>query len=479
VPGTALLWLRRDLRLRDNPALARALADYERLVPVYIHAPSEEGHWRAGAASRWWLHHSLESLDRDLRSRGSALVIAQGADSLAELRRVIGSCGATAVFWNRCYEPAAIGRDRRIEQALRGDGLRCETTNGALLFEPWEVMTGERGPYRVFTPYWRRAAQRLRAPAAEAAPRGLPPLPDGLGGLDLDALELLPRIRWDSGLARVWQPGEPGAEARLGDFLAGPIGGYREERDKPGRVGTSRLSPHLHFGEIAPGRILRAIADQGLALDASPAEPFVREIGWREFAHHVLYHFPDTPEEPLDERFSAFPWAADANGDQLRAWERGRTGIPLVDAGLRELWETGWMHNRTRMVAASLLTKNLRLPWQGGARWFWDTLVDADLANNTLGWQWAAGCGADAAPYFRVFNPVRQGERFDPAGDYVRRWCPELARLPDSHIHAPWAAPAQVLADAGVRLGRDYPAPLVDLAASRRAALEVWEVVKA
>lgn len=478
MPGTAILWLRRDLRLGDNPALARAIADCDRLVPLYIHAPSEEGRWRAGAASRWWLHHSLQSLDRELGRRGSALVIARGPDSLAELRRVVAACGATAVYWNRCYEPAAVDRDQRAKQALREDGLHCESTNGTLLFEPWTVSTAERGPYRVFSPYWRRAAQRLAPAPGLAAPAALPPVPERVAGLELDALDLLPRIRWDSGLTQAWQPGEPGAHERLRSFLAGPIEAYRQERDYPGRIGTSRLSPHLHFGEIAPSRILQTLADQGLALDAAPAEPFVRELGWREFGHHVLYHFPHTPEEPLDERFAAFPWAPDPNGSQLKAWQRGQTGIPLVDAGLRELWNTGWMHNRARMVAASLLTKNLRLPWQAGARWFWDTLVDADLANNTLGWQWAAGCGADAAPYFRVFNPVRQGERFDPDGDYVRRWCPELAGLPASHIHQPWAAPAKVLADAGVRLERDYPAPIVDLAASRRAALEAWEAVK-
>ncbi|AGA91170.1 deoxyribodipyrimidine photolyase [Thioflavicoccus mobilis 8321] len=473
---TVILWLRRDLRLADNPALSRALSGAGRLVPLYIHCPAEEGRWRAGAASRWWLHHSLAALDRAFRERGSRLLIARGEDSLTELRRIATACGATRICWARRYEPATRATDARTELALRADGLRCDSVEGNLLFEPWDLATEANGPYRVFSAYWRRAVTRLTLPVIEPAPTALPPAPSDLGALSVDELGLLPRVRWDTGLAHAWTPGEDGAQARASAFIDGPLATYAAKRDRPGVLGTSRLSPHLHFGEIGPRQLVRMIADRGLVLDEGPAEPYVRELGWREFAYHLIHHFPHTTDEPLDERFAAFPWREDET--LLAAWQRGRTGIPLIDAGLRELWKTGWMHNRVRMAAASLLTKNLRQPWQAGARWFWDTLVDADLASNTLGWQWTAGCGADAAPYFRIFNPVRQGERFDPTGDYVRRWCPELARLPARFIHQPWAAPAGVLTDAGIRLGSDYPQPIVDLAASRREALAAWETIK-
>jgi deoxyribodipyrimidine photo-lyase len=283
------------------------------------------------------------------------------------------------------------------------------------------------------------------------------------------------------GLATTWRPGEPAALAALDRFIEQAATDYAARRDRPGVFGTSRLSAHLHFGEIAPRLVVQCLGARIPGRFTGAAEPFLRELGWREFAHHLIYHFPETPGEPLDRRFARFPWRDPAFGDGaalLVAWQRGRTGIPLVDAGMRELWHTGWMHNRVRMVVASLLTKNLRMPWQAGARWFWDTLVDADLAANTLGWQWTAGCGADAAPYFRVFNPVLQGERFDPNGSYVRRWCPELAALPDRYLHQPWMAPAGILAAAGVRLGQNYPAPVVDLAESRREALAAWGQVK-
>jgi deoxyribodipyrimidine photo-lyase len=474
MPTTGIVWFRRDLRLADNPALARALETSELVVPVYVHAPDEEAPWQPGAASRWWLHYSLAALDADLRRIGSRLVIASG-DSLAELRRLAKLTGATHCSWNRLYDPAIVARDQRIKQALRADGLRCESFNASLLFEPWELRTSGREPYRVFTPFWRRAQAELPQVEPLSPPAALPPAPDKLGGLPLEALGLLPRVRWDTGLAAVWSPGEESALARAYAFLGTEAEAYADRRDQPSEAGTSRLSPHLHFGEIGPRQI---VAISRRVDNGSGSAAFLREIGWREFAYHVLYHFPRTPDEPLDERFAHFHWREDSGDALAETWRRGRTGIPLVDAGMRELWQTGWMHNRVRMVAASLLTKNLRLPWQAGARWFWDTLVDADLANNTLGWQWTAGCGADAAPYFRIFNPVRQGERFDSRGEYVRRWCPELGALPTKYIHEPWAAPPSVLADSGVTLGRDYPMPVIDLGESRKDALAVYEKIK-
>ena len=468
----AIVWFRRDLRLSDNPALADALARHRYVLPVYIHAPGEDGVWAAGAASNWWLHHALDDLSQQLDAR---LLVRRGP-VLDTLLALIADSGAEAVYWNRLYEPAAIERDTAIKRRLRAEGIDAGSHNAALLFEPWEVSTRQERPYRVFTPFWKELVARGLPSTRQALPQLTGRLigAEHLRALDpepLDSLGLLPRIRWDDGIAGTWEPTRAGAEARLDEFLASGLRHYQSGRHLPAKDRVSRLSPYLHFGQLGPRELVAACRAGGGGADA-----YLRELGWREFAHHLLYHFPHTSDEPLDERFAAFPWRA---GDaQLAAWQTGRTGVPLVDAGMRQLWQTGWMHNRVRMIVASFLTKNLLLPWQAGARWFWDTLIDADLANNTLGWQWTAGCGADAAPYFRVFNPVLQGERFDANGDYVRRWVPELARLPDKWVQRPWEASAVVLEEAGVRLGQDYPHPLVDLKASRERALAAWGRVK-
>ncbi|MTW21507.1 FAD-binding domain-containing protein [Allochromatium palmeri] len=475
-----MLWFRHDLRLDDNPALLAAHQTGGPIIPVYIHAPEEESPWEPGAASRWWLHWSLNALDESLRARGNRLWILRGP-SLDALRRLAGETGAGTIQWNRRYDPATRDRDTSIKQTLRAEGLRGESHNAALLFEPWDILNNSHQPYRVFSAFW-RACMRAR-PVAQPipAPATIPSLPAHItpsATLALDALELLPRRDWDQGLRATWSIGETAALAQARTFIAERLADYGTARDRPDQPGSSRLSPYLHFGEISPRRLLSLIIEAFGDPTTSAAAPYVRELGWREFGYHLLYHYPRTPSEPLDGRFAAFPWATDGADVALRAWQRGQTGIPLVDAGMRELWHTGWMHNRTRMVVASLLTKNLLIPWQDGARWFWDTLVDADLASNTLGWQWTAGCGADAAPYFRVFNPVLQGQRFDPDGGYVRRWCPELARLPDKYLHQPWTAPQAILTASGVRLGSDYPRPIVDLATSRVRALAAWEQVK-
>jgi len=475
---TAIVWFRRDLRLTDNPALTAACERAQRVVALFIHAPHEDCDWAAGAASRWWLHHSLASLDAALRSRGGDLVLRAG-DSLSTLLEVARETDATQVYWNRLYDPIAVARDTRIKSALREAGFDCESFNGSLLAEPWELRTGQGDPYRVFTPFWRGCSARLDAlPVPQPPPARVPAPKTTPRSLALDELQLSPSSRWDAGLAATWTPGEAGALARVESFTDEALAGYGDARNRPDESGTSRLSPYLHFGEIGPRQCLAmvrsAVAERPSAQVA--ADSFVRQLGWREFAHHLLHHFPETTTAPLDRRFDAFPWSSE--GAWLEAWQRGRTGYPLVDAGMRELWTTGWMHNRVRMITASLLTKNLRLPWLDGARWFWDTLVDADLANNTLGWQWTAGCGADAAPYFRVFNPMLQAERFDPDRTYLRRWLPELARLPDAWIHRPWEAPPAILDDAGVRLGHDYPLPVVDFRESRAAALAAYAATK-
>jgi deoxyribodipyrimidine photo-lyase len=469
----AIVWFRRDLRLADNPALAAALANHERVLPLYIHAPDEESPWAPGAASRWWLHHALSDLAQQL---GGRLLIRHGP-SLDTLEALLAHSGAQAVYWNRLYEPAAIARDSAVKKALRAAGVRAESANAALLFEPWEIANRQGSPFKVFTPFWRRlneaglprAAVEVPAPAARRLAQ--PRLLEGLGGAALDELGLLPELDWDAGIAAAWQPSRAAAEARLEEFLASGVRRYAQGRDRPAANDVSRLSPYLHFGQLGP----REVAAACRAVRHDTAD-FMRELGWREFAHHLLYHFPHTTDAPMDGRFAAFPWRDDMA--QLAAWQQGRTGIPLVDAGMRQLWDSGWMHNRVRMVVASFLTKNLLHAWQQGAAWFWDTLVDADLASNSLGWQWTAGCGADAAPFFRVFNPVLQGEKFDPDGAYVRRWVPELAELPAKWVHRPWEAPDQVLVEAGVALDQTYPRPIVDLKATRRRALEAWGTIK-
>ena len=480
-----LLWFRQDLRLDDNPALAAALTRGRPVVPVFVHDEAGEGAWSFGGASKWWLHHSLAALDASLRQRGSRLLIARG-DSEAELRRLIAATGADAVYWNRRYEPAARTRDSAIKARFTADGVESKSFNGALLFEPHTIRNKQGGPFQVFTPYWRHCtASGFPEPVKSGGPKPLPVpaiCPDSLA---LEALELRPRIPWDAGFSARWTPGEAGAQKRLQRFLGDEaVHAYDERRDFPASDGTSGLSPHLHWGEIGPRQIVAAVQALGRTRGLDPASNgarvFLAELGWREFAHHLLYHFESTPERPLRADFARFPWAGDPGGKKLRAWQRGRTGYPIVDAGMRELWTTGWMHNRVRMIVASFLVKHLRLPWQQGAAWFWDTLVDADLANNTLGWQWSAGCGADAAPYFRIFAPVTQGQKFDTDGAYVRRWVPELAKVPDKFLHAPWTAPAGMLAQAGVTLGTggSYPAPIVDHATARAEALAAFQTLR-
>jgi deoxyribodipyrimidine photo-lyase len=471
----AIVWLRQDLRLADNPALQAACRHGGTVIPVFVWAPEEEGGWPPGSASRWWLHQSLTRLAGQFRVAGTELVIRRGA-SLAELLRVAKTTGASAVFCNRRYEPVVTVRDRNVEAALRAAGLQTESCNGALLHEPGSVRNQAGRPFQVFTPFWKtclafgESSEPLPAPRRLSAPHRRP------ASLPLAALSLEPKLAWTDGLCAAWQPSAAGSQAELRRFLRDGLLTYAEGRNRPDFVGTSRLSPHLHFGEISPRQVWQAVR-RFAESHSFPAAvwrhcQFLTELGWREFAHHLLFHFPHMPKQPLRAEFARFPWRKQPAC--LRAWQRGRTGYPLVDAGMRELWSTGWMHSRVRMVVASFLVKNLLLPWQECARWFWGTLVDADLANNTLGWQWTAGCGADAAPFFRIFNLVSQGEKFDPEGSYVRRWNPELARLPAAWIHRPWEAPLVALAAAGVELDRNYPRPVVSLLLSRELALEAY-----
>jgi deoxyribodipyrimidine photo-lyase len=467
--AVAIVWHRQDLRVADNPAL-RAARDHGAVVPVYIWSPHEEGAWAPGGASRWWLHRSLRALHEDLASRGSRLILRRG-DALSALRALIAETGATAVFWNRRYEPAIVARDRAVKAALRADGVAAESFNASLLFEPWAIATKTGGPFQVFTPFWNACRAAPPPPPPLPAPKAIAAPPSWPAGEALGDLALEPEIDWAGGLRDAWEVGAAAAERRLARFVQRGLASYAARRDEIDEDATSRLSPHVHFGEIGPRQIWSKVAD------ADRSDRFATEIGWREFAHHLLFHFPQTAERPLRAAFDRFPWRRAPAA--LRAWQRGRTGYPIVDAAMRCLWTTGWMPNRARMIVASFLTKHLLLPWQEGAAWFWDTLVDADLASNTLGWQWAAGCGADAAPYFRIFNPTLQGEKFDAEGAFVRRWVPELAGLPAKWIHRPSSAPASVLAAAGVSPGREYPRPIVDHAESRERALAAFASIRA
>jgi len=464
---TAIVWFRRDLRLADNPALDHARSHFDRVVPVYIHDPEAEGDWAPGAASRWWLHHSLAALDERLRQRGSSLIIASG-DTEAELVRMIRACSADAVLWNRLYDPTLVRRDKTLKKHLRDDGVKAESFNAGLLFEPWEILKKDGSPYLVFTPYWKQMQKQWRSVGVSPEPRQLNLSSRLPASLKLEQLKLLPDRDWADGFNERWTPGELAARRRLDRFVEEAVGRYDDKRNRPDCHGTSRLSPHLHFGEISPLQVAHALDEAGELPGGKGRWSFLREIAWREFSTYLLFHYPELPDQPLKRQFDQFPWRSDY-GKELKAWQRGHTGVPMVDAGMRELWQTGWMHNRVRMVVASYLTKNLLIPWQEGARWFWDTLVDADLANNTQGWQWTAGCGADAAPYFRVFNPVLQGEKFDPQGEYVRRWCPELRSIAGSRVHQPEIAHAE---------GRSYPAMQVDLKGSRERALSAYGEIR-
>ena len=480
---TTIVWFRQDLRLADNPALLDAVSRGGAVVPVYIHAPDEEGPAAPGGARRWWLHHALQALSADLQALGSQLVVRQGPTQEA-LDELITQTNAQAVVWNRRYEPALIERDKQIKQWLRGTrGVQAASHNSHLLFEPWQIKTGSGGPYQVFTPFWKNIKSLPEPSAPQPAPQALKSPGTWPASLGIDALGLEPQRDWKDGLATAWTPGEAGAHARLDAFFDQAAKAYADGRDQPGVEGTSRLSPHLHHGEIGPRQVwhaaLRCMKDPRREFNSDDKDNvwiFLSEIAWREFAYHVLYHFPHTPEQPLRPKYAAFPWRDDAEG--LKRWQRGQTGYPIVDAGMRQLYATGWMHNRVRMIVGSLLVKHLLISWTHGAAWFEDTLVDADLASNTLGWQWIGGCGADASPYFRVFNPILQGQKFDGDGRYVRRWVPELAGLPDKVLHKPWEASAAVLSKAGVTLGETYPEPIIEHKAGRERALAALAAIK-
>lgn len=464
----ALVWFRQDLRLKDNPAFIHACQHHDSVIPLYI---NDDKHPLLGEAQGWWLHHSLCALKESLEERGLTLLLRSG-NSLDILAELIDQYAIDAVYWNRCYEPQAIERDKKIKAVLLEAGAQAYSSNGRLLHEPWTIKNKAGDVFSVFTPYWKACRQILQIP-----PRlRLTTRPQGIKtkGDSLEDWALLPRINWAKGFAELWEPGEKGAIKKLKFFIANHLSGYKTNRDFPAEQSSSYLSPHLHFGEMSPWDILRSVDVEHLPEDCDRAsvDHFLSELGWREFSTYLLYHFPKLPSENFRPAFDKLIWKKDIKG--LHRWQKGMTGYPLVDAGMRELWATGYMHNRVRMVVASFLTKDLFIDWRVGADWFLDTLVDADLASNSSNWQWVAGCGADAAPYFRIFNPVLQSQKFDPEGTYIRRWVPELAELSNQAIHAPWEhVEARCIYSKSL-----YPKPIVDHSRARKEALAGYKALK-
>lgn len=467
-----VVWLRNDLRIADNPALYHAAAQGE-VIPVYIVDTSSKKR-PIGGAVQWWLHHSLCSLQKSLKAIGADLVLKKGNPKNI-LLDIAKKHQISQVYWNRRYSFEDIEQDKEIKTALKENDIGCESFNGSLLYEPWEIQTQKGEFFKVFTPFWKKCLTQK--------PREVLPEPkkisyySGCKGENLTNLELLPHSpNWAQGIEKYWTPGENQAYQKLDEFCSNALNSYNEDRNFPAIKGTSELSPYLRFGEISPHIIwerLQILLNSLVShTNINSAECFLSELGWREFSYHLLYHCPELPTQPFREAFSHFSWQEDAAA--LKKWQKGRTGIPIVDAGMRQLWETGYMHNRVRMIVASFLTKHLLLEWQKGEAWFWDTLVDADVANNAASWQWVAGCGADAAPYFRIFNPVLQSERYDPEGEYIKRWIPELGKLDKKYIHKPWEAKESYLRSCNVVLGENYPRPMIDLAFGRNRALDLY-----
>ena len=463
-----IVWFRQDLRIRDNPALIAAAKNEAKILPIYILDDESAGEWKMGSASRWWLHKSLEKLNNSLQ--GNLRLFQGKADQI--LLDLTKNSYVKGVFWNRCYEPWRMTRDQLIKSQLKINNIETKSFNGSLLFEPPSIKKQDGTPYRVFTPFFRKGClNEVHIPREPLIFDGEIKFEEKIkSDLGISQLNLLPSVNWYSGFSEEWSPGEQAAEKRLDEFVSCAINNYKIGRNRPDQNHISKLSPHIHFGEISPhniwNKINRLVKDN---INEESIDHFLSQLGWREFSHNLLYYWNDLPKTNLQEKFNNFNWASDER--KLVAWQKGITGYPIVDAGMRQLWKTGYMHNRPRMITASFLVKNLLIHWHHGENWFWDTLVDADLANNSASWQWVSGCGADAAPYFRIFNPIIQGEKFDPNGDYVRKYVPELEDLPNKFIHKPWEASPEVLQEANVKLGKSYPRPIVDLRESRDKAL--------
>ena len=470
--GIAIHWFRQDLRITDNPSLETA-AEFDAVLPIYILDDENSQEFKMGSASRWWLYNSLQSLNESLD--GKLSIYSQNPEIV--IQELLKKYEVKAVFWNRCYEPWRIDRDIDIKAYLDDKKIENKSFNSHLLWEPWEISKDDGTPYRVFTPYYKKGCLNAEEPRLPSKKLKIDTIFYDQDCEQIDTLDLLPRINWYSQIQEAWKPGEEGAQKRLDQFLEEGLLDYKEGRNFPFKENVSRLSPHLHFGEISPNEVwYQAKTKESVPGIQKSLEHFLSELGWREFSYYLLYHFPSLPKQNFQAKFNKFPWIK--NESFLESWQKGETGYPIVDAGMRELWQTGYMHNRLRMVVGSFLVKNLLIDWREGEDWFWDCLVDADLASNSAGWQWVAGSGADAAPYFRIFNPVTQGLKFDPEGEYTKKYVPELKLLPNKFLFSPWEAPKEILEKAGIELGKDYPEPIVDLKYSRELALEAFGKTK-
>jgi len=463
-----LIWLRRDLRLEDNAALAAAAGG--EAVLVYLHSDSGKLELNEGEASQWWLHHALADLKEQVEARGGNLVIVKSDAPAATLLELTTEFGASKVFWNRRYEPAAIALDTEVKSALREQGFEVKSFSSHLLNEPQVIKNKSGKPFQVFTPFWKHCRTIEVAGQVDSATVKLAKVMTEQA-VSIDDLCLLPSIEWDKGFYEAWAPTREGGLDRLKEMASSKAKkaiAYDATRDTPSVDGTSQLSAWLHFGQVGVREVFAALKNA----ESDVHEGYLRQLYWRDFGHHLLFHFPHCVNAALRREYDHFPW--EPNDQLAEAWRQGKTGYPIVDAGMRQLWQTGWMHNRVRMIVASFLVKHLLQDWRVGEAWFWDTLVDADMANNVMGWQWCAGCGADASPYFRIFNPITQGEKFDADGEYVKKYVPELAKLPAEYIHQPWSAPKPVLERCGVELGVDYPEPIVDHKEARQSALDAY-----
>ncbi len=462
-----VLWFRQDLRLSDNPALLAAVSNGV-VIPVYILDDHNSAAHKIGAAGRCWLHYSLIALNLSLNRQ----LLVYSGDPEKILNEIMKKYNANAINWNRCYEPWAMERDRKIKHNLSNQGISVNSFNGSLLWEPWEALKKDKSPYRVFTPFYYNACLQNPEPRIPLdKPKQIDYLfkePQSISGA-IEALKLLPGHTWGTEMISHWSIGEQEAQKKLKKFISELGGAYKAGRDFPSKNSVSRLSPHLHFGEVSPNQVWYAAN----GLDNNNVECFKRQIAWREFSYNLLYHNQQMPETNLQSKFNRFRWKNDEKIFNL--WKKGKTGIPLIDAGMRELWQTGYIHNRVRMLVGSFLVKNLLIDWRYGERWFWDCLVDADLANNVVSWQWVAGTGTDAAPYYRIFNPITQGQKFDGAGVYTRKYVPELKNLPDKYLFNPSEAPRDILENAGVELGINYPFPIIDIKLSRELALKIFK----
>lgn len=465
-----IIWFRKDLRLSDNPALFEACKQGE-ILPVYILEDDDNG-WSIGEAQKWWLYNSLKKLKSDLSNYKAELILRKGKP-LSIISQLVKDTKSDAVFWNRCYEPNSIQRDKKIKKQLKNIGVEVKSFAANLLFEPWKVTNQSGNYFKVFTPFWKNCILN-HSPRSLYSRPNIRPHKVQLKSEDIESWRLIPtKPDWSEKFNDYWVPGENSSQSLLSEFIKKNIAKYVTDRDIPGIKGTSKLSPYLHFGEISPHQIWYKVKDyHNMNVLGNGVDKYLSEIGWREFSYHLLYHNPTLPSQEFNPKFQKFPWQFDA--DNLAKWQKGMTGYPIVDAGMRELWNTGWMHNRVRMIVASFLTKHLLISWQEGAKWFLDTLLDADLANNSAGWQWVAGCGADASPYFRIFNPIMQGTKFDVTGEYIRKWIPELAEVPNKYIHSPWEASKELLKSSKVELGITYPKPIIDHPIARNRALELY-----